>query len=83
MKRAVLGAFSGVIGDNFTAAQTQFLNNIVEYITHNGHLDIGELYEPPFTNYHENGLDGVFEGEISDQLVAIIKNINSQVEIVA
>jgi type I restriction enzyme R subunit len=82
-RESVLEAFSGVIGDNFTAAQTQFLNNIVEYITHNGHLDIGELYEPPFTNYHDNGLDGVFESEIGDQLVAIIKNINSQVEIVA
>jgi type I restriction enzyme, R subunit len=38
------------------------------------------LYEPPFTDFHRDGLDGVFGDNDADTIVAIIRSFNQTVE---
>jgi type I restriction enzyme R subunit len=35
-----------------------------------------KLYEPPFTDLHPEGLDGLFPDDAADMLVHIITHIN-------
>ena len=44
-------------------------------------MDPGLLYEPPFTDLHHQGLDGVFEDDDADLIVAIIRSFNKTVEV--
>src|SRR5690606_37121149 len=40
---------------NLKADQMTFINNIISYLTKNGMIDKGMLFEPPFTNIHQDG----------------------------
>ena len=58
---------------NLTANQVRFLDLLKTYIANNGFIDIGKLYEPPFTSVNPNGVDGVFKESDVDDLVAVLK----------
>jgi type I restriction enzyme R subunit len=53
-----------------TANQVSFLNLLKNHISRYGAIEIEDLYEPPFTTLHSDGLDGVFldESMIEDLL---------------
>jgi len=56
-----------------TANQMSFLNLLKNHISRYGAIEIEDLYEPPFTNVHSDGLDGVFMDEtMIDELIGII-----------
>ena len=58
---------------NLTAVQVRFMDLLKTYIANNGYIDIGKLYEPPFTSVSLNGVDGVFkESDVAD-LVSVLK----------
>jgi type I restriction enzyme R subunit len=58
---------------SLTANQMSFLNLLKNHISRYGAIEIEELYEPPFTNVHSDGLDGVFmDEEMIDELIRII-----------
>lgn len=40
-------------------------------------MDIGALYEPPFTDLHTEGPEGLFTEPDIDELVHIIRGINN------
>lgn len=61
----------------YNAKQIQFVNQIVEYLTQNGIMDPGMLYEPPFTDLSNNGLDGVFGDLDANRIVEILRNVAS------
>ena len=54
-------------GTNYTTAQIGFVNQIIDYLTANGVMDPGLLYEQPFTNFSPRGLDGVFKGKDAEE----------------
>ena len=66
-------------GGNFTANQIRFVETIIDYLTQNGVMDPGLLYEPPFTDLHHEGLDGVFESDDADQIVLLVRSFNETV----
>lgn len=66
-------------GGNFSANQIRFIETIIDYLTQNGVMDPGLLYEPPFTDLHHQGLDGVFENEDADQIVLLVDSFNKTV----
>mgnify|MGYP000049974683 CR=1 FL=1 len=66
-------------GGNFSANQIRFVETIIDYLTQNGVMDPGLLYEPPFTDLHHQGLDGVFEDDDADQIVALLHSFNETV----
>jgi type I restriction enzyme R subunit len=58
---------------SLTANQMSFLNLLKNHISRYGAIEIEDLYEPPFTSVHSDGLDGVFMDEkIIDELIGII-----------
>ncbi|MEP0981868.1 DEAD/DEAH box helicase family protein [Leptolyngbya sp. AS-A5] len=67
-------------GSTFSANQIRFIETIIDYLTQNGVMDPGQLYEPPFTEAHPDGLDGMFRDATADQIVVIVRSFNETVE---
>lgn len=67
-------------GGNFSANQIRFVETIIDYLTQNGVMDPGQLYEPPFTDNHPDGLDGIFQDNDADRIVEIVRSFNETVE---
>lgn len=66
-------------GSNFSANQIRFVETIIDYLTQNGVMDPGLLYESPFTDLHYKGLDGVFEDDDAHQIVLLVGSFNETV----
>jgi type I restriction enzyme R subunit len=49
---------------------------IIDRLTAAGVMDLGSLYEPPFTSIHHEGLDGAFEDGDADAIVSLLGEIN-------
>ena len=51
---------------------------MIEYYTRQGHLEIKDLYEPPFDFIYPDGIDGAFKGnaEVVNLLVERVKQLN-------
>ena len=62
---------------NLRADQMTFINTIISYLTKNGTIDKAMLYQPPFIDLNDQGIDGVFEndGDLI-KIVSIIDQIN-------
>lgn len=76
---AAKAAFADYLDDKtFTAEQILFMDYIINHLTINGTMEERLLYEAPYTDIHEMGLDGVFP-KLADQLISIIKRINQSV----
>jgi type I restriction enzyme R subunit len=56
-----------------TSQQLRFLQVLQNHIAHNGGVEIERLYEPPFTNFHAESIDGIFQdpGAV-DELLTIL-----------
>jgi len=73
--------FAGFIFSHpgLTANQMSFLNLLKNHISRYGAVEIEDLYEPPFTTLHSDGLDGVFRDEhMIDELMAVIASFQLQ-----
>lgn len=78
-RKAAKEAFSEYLdGKVFTADQIRFVNYIIDHLTINGVIDERLLFEQPFTDIHEQGLEGVFP-TLADSLLSVIRKINSSV----
>jgi type I restriction enzyme R subunit len=58
------------------ADQLTFINNIIHYLTKNGTIDKGMLFEAPFTNLHQDGLIGVFDDAVAMKVIKLIERVN-------
>jgi type I restriction enzyme R subunit len=58
-----------------TANQIRFIDQIIDYLTQNGVMDPGLLYEAPFTDYNSTGLDGVFGNDDASGIVSVLDSI--------
>ncbi|WP_246140409.1 type I restriction-modification enzyme R subunit C-terminal domain-containing protein [Euhalothece natronophila] len=65
--------------ETFSANQIRFVETIIDYLTQNGVMDPGLLYEPPFQDFHYEGLDGVFAEEDADNIISIVRSFNETV----
>jgi len=55
--------------------QLRFLDLLQNHIAKYGAIEVGRLYEQPFTTISAGGLDGVFEDEAQiDELLGIINS---------
>jgi hypothetical protein len=58
----------------------KFLKEIVESISQQGILDLGDLYTGrQFKSIHDGGIEGVFDSETSDKVFEILGRINQGV----
>ena len=75
--QAVSSAFSKyLVASNYNITQIRFIKMIIEQLTKNGALEVGQLYEPPFNGVHYKGIDGIFKGGDADEVVSIVKNLS-------
>lgn len=56
----------------------KFLQLLQRHIAKYGSIEIGQLYEPPFTTLHSDGLDGLFEKSLADEIFEIIGSFQRQ-----
>jgi type I restriction enzyme R subunit len=56
--------------------QIEFLNTIKQFITKNGKIEPSKLYDAPFKNYHNMGIDGVFNEQQADKIINIVRGFN-------
>jgi len=69
-------AFSNFIDETApTANQIKFINTIIEHLEQNGIIDPGMLYEVPFTNIDDQGIEGVFDENQANKVFQIINEL--------
>jgi type I restriction enzyme, R subunit len=61
---------------NMKADQMTFINNIINYLNKNGVIDKTMLFEPPFTNIHQDGLIGVFDEVDAKKVIQLVGAVN-------
>ncbi len=61
-----------------TADQLEFLNLIIEHLTARGTMEPRLLYEPPFTDFDVNGVEGVFPQADVVQMVEVLRQIEAR-----
>jgi type I restriction enzyme, R subunit len=64
-------------GATVSAAQIEFINLIIDYLTHHGIMEPSLLYESPFIDINANGPEGVFNAGQVDELIARLNKIRS------
>lgn len=70
-------AFAKFINDyQLNSIQIQFLDTIKKFITTNGKIEPSKLYDSPFINYHNMGIDGVFTTQQADVIFKIVEDFN-------
>lgn len=76
-RRAAEDAFAEFLGKaNLLPDQMTFLKQIVDYLVKNGTMEPKALFETPFTHLHSEGLAGVFDGEESETVVKLVREVN-------
>ncbi len=80
-RNAAKAAFAKYLeAGNVSANQIRFVENIIDYLTQNGVMNPGLLYESPFTDAHSSGLDGVFNDDRADEIVRLVRSFNETVD---
>ncbi|CAK8722597.1 hypothetical protein GMJAKD_11815 [Candidatus Electrothrix aarhusensis] len=70
-RAAAKAAFAQFLNDrSLTAPQIRFIELIIDQLTARGIMDAEALYQPPFTNLHSGGPEGVFAGK--ENLIAMV-----------
>jgi type I restriction enzyme, R subunit len=64
-------------GSMVSAAQIEFINLIIDYLTHHGIMEPGLLYESPFIDINANGPEGVFNPAQVDALISRLAEIRA------
>ncbi|WP_276133509.1 DEAD/DEAH box helicase family protein [Polluticoccus soli] len=62
---------------SLNAQQIRFVDMIIAYLTTNGTIDVGKLFEPPFTEINSSGLLGVFNPDEANELVRVIEELSA------
>lgn len=59
---------------NLASRQIRFLDLLQNHISKYGSIETERLYEPPFTNVHNEGLEGVFDDGLAGELLEILES---------
>jgi len=80
--REIIGMDGEAVRERFTqfvqahpylaSHQIKFLDLLQNHIAKFGSITTDDLYEPPFTVFHTDSLDGLFEEPLADELFDII-----------
>lgn len=74
-------AFSRFLDEGaYNGEQINFVNQVVDYLVHNGVLEMAHIFEPPFTNHHGESAYGFFDEGTVVELFSIIRAVNANSE---
>lgn len=75
---AAKAAFSKFLDeDSYNPQQINFVNQIIDYLLSNGVLEIEQIFEPPFTNMHDESAYGFFDKDKVVELFSCVRSINA------
>jgi type I restriction enzyme R subunit len=78
-REAAKNAFSSFIdGKTLTANQIEFIDLVIDHLTERGVLDPRRLYESPFTDLDDQGVNGIFELGDVKELVKVINDVKAR-----
>ena len=66
-------------GSRYSSQQIRFVEMIIDRLATSGEIEPGQLYEPPFTAIHQQGLDGAFGDADADAIVSLVNEVNRMV----
>jgi type I restriction enzyme R subunit len=70
-------AFARFLDDSrYSSQQIRFVEMIIDRLVSNGVIEPGQLYEPPFTGIHYEGLDGAFGDADADAIIGTLAQIS-------
>ena len=78
-RERVIQEFEEFLQDNrLSSNQIQFIEQMIEFYTQKGHLEIANLYEPPFDFIDQDGIEGVFRDRdnVIDLLIEKVEELN-------
>lgn len=61
--------------------QMTFINKIIQYLTKNGRIEKRMLFEPPFTDQHNDGVIGIFDDARATKIISIVDGVNKNAEV--
>jgi type I restriction enzyme R subunit len=62
----------------YNSQQIRFIEMVIDRLTASGVVEPGQLYDPPFTGIHHEGLDGAFEDGDADAIIAVLADIKQK-----
>lgn len=71
-------AFVQQIHTHVNAKQQRFIGMLKNHLIRHGAIEIAQLYDAPFTQIHDMGLDGVFSQQQADVIEQFIKQFDVQ-----
>jgi type I restriction enzyme R subunit len=78
-RAAAQDAFGSILaGKTFTANQIEFVQMVIENLTKAGVVDIGRLYEAPYTKFSVKGVEGIFKEAEVVQLIAVLEDVRQR-----
>lgn len=66
---------------NLRADQMTFIQNIITYLSVNGTIEPGMLFEAPFNDINDAGLIGVFDENDAYKIISIVEHINENAKV--
>ena len=63
------------------ADQVTFIQNIINYLNKNGTIEPSMLFEPPFTDINDYGLNGVFDDTSAYKIISIVEHVNENAQV--
>ncbi|MEX1909441.1 DEAD/DEAH box helicase family protein [Janibacter sp. Y6] len=80
-REAAMEAFGAYLdASRFDIHQVRFVQLIVEELTANGVMTPGRLFESPYTDHAPTGPDGLFDGGDVDEIVEILRAVESRAQ---
>jgi type I restriction enzyme R subunit len=64
-------------GSAASANQIEFINLIIDHLTHHGIMEPGLLYDSPFTDINSQGPEGLFSPNQVDALISVLEDIRA------
>ncbi|MEV0807331.1 DEAD/DEAH box helicase family protein [Micromonospora sp. NPDC050200] len=64
-------------GRTHSKNQIHFINMVIGHLTVNGSMEMGRLYESPFTEIAPHGPDGLFTTDDVDRIVSILHSVRA------
>ncbi len=87
--RGIVGLDADQVGRRFSefikthtlnSTQLRFLDLLKTFIARHGKIEVSDLYEDPFTSLNPDGIDGVFDDSLADELIILIQEYQSDTD---
>ena len=81
-RTAAKQAFAKFLDDKrYTRNQIEFVNLVINYLTQHGTIDVGRVYESPFTSVAPEGPDAIFSNPDLEEFFDIVQHLHDTVAV--